>query len=221
MYSAAVRGRRPPPPLGRLSAARDPCGGLGQRQRPAASWARPGTGDLLCDLSLGFVASRKWVGTAVRVVTVTGVRLHRKPPAPQGSGERRGRTGAPKTRGEPRFKRLPQAPRAPSPLAGGLPGIAHVSPKDGAVPLCLCSFQAAREAGGTRGCPSPSGPGPRARVLLRFQTQLGPQGAPESPTQMRRPGRPPSPPCSCRDALPGPAAGPARSRQRDWAAVRA
>lgn len=119
--------------------------------------------------------------------------MHRKPPAPQGSGERRGGTGAPKTRGKPRFKRLPQAPRAPSPLAGGLPGIAHVSPKDGAVPLCLCSFQAAREAGGTRGCPSPSGPGPRARVLLRFQTQLGPQGAPESPTQMRRPGCPPVP----------------------------
>lgn len=93
MYSAAVRGRRPPPPLGRLSAARDPCGGLGQRRRPAVSWARPGTGDLLCDLSLGFVASRKWVGTAVRVVTVTGVRLRRKPPAPQGSGERRGGTG--------------------------------------------------------------------------------------------------------------------------------
>lgn len=68
--------------------------------------------------------------------------------------------------------------------------------------------------------PGPQSPGPRARVLLRFQTQLGPQGAPESPTQMRQPGCPPSPPCSCRDALPGPAAGPARSRQRDWAAVR-
>lgn len=103
--------------------------------------------------------------------------MHRKPPAPQGSGERRGGTGAPKTQGEPRFKRLPQAPRAPSPLAGGLPGIAHVSPKDGAVPPCLRSFQAAREAGGTRGCPSPSGPGPRARVLLRFQTAAGHPGS--------------------------------------------
>lgn len=68
---ADVRGRGDagtPPALRRGSPPTAASASAAVRPRPACS----GTGDLPCDLSLGFVASRKWVGTAVRVVTVTG-----------------------------------------------------------------------------------------------------------------------------------------------------
>lgn len=209
--------RRPPRPRA-LSHGRDlaaasgagarprvrPCGVLKQRR---VLRARSGTDDPLRDLSSGSVASRKWVGTVVRVIVVTEHRWrdctgsHR---LPRGVG--RGGTGVRKTRGEPRFTRLLQAPRAPCPLASGLPGISHVSLKGGVTSLCFRSCRAAREAEGTRGCPfsvrhRPAWVPPANRPQVRVETQApepgafcgstqeqGLQGVPESPTQVRGPG---------------------------------